>query len=201
MEMSRHFTHQYHTEGWMGPPRHYGHCGKENSAVPRIAHPVARSKRTVPLYRFLHKCNFDLLISWLQIQWSRVRFQIFWEIVGLERGPLSLVRITDDLLEWKSSGSGSRKSRLMTMGIRCADHATSGGRSVGIVCFRTKATEVFLCHYRIFEIFCILIRFIGHLCIMKVFSEYSLFTSKLSTYLSVYLSICLSVCLLILDSR
>jgi hypothetical protein len=25
--------------------------------------------------------------------------------VGLERGPLSLVRITEDLLEWKSSGS------------------------------------------------------------------------------------------------
>jgi hypothetical protein len=28
--------------------------------------------------------------------------------VGLERGPLSLVRITEVLLEWKSSGSGSR---------------------------------------------------------------------------------------------
>jgi hypothetical protein len=26
--------------------------------------------------------------------------------VGLERGPLSLVRITEELLEWKSSGSG-----------------------------------------------------------------------------------------------
>jgi hypothetical protein len=32
--------------------------------------------------------------------------------VGLERGPLSLVTITEELLEWKSSGSGSRKSRL-----------------------------------------------------------------------------------------
>jgi hypothetical protein len=29
-----------------------------------------------------------------------------WEVVGLERGPLSLVRITEELLEWKSSGSG-----------------------------------------------------------------------------------------------
>jgi hypothetical protein len=40
------------------------------------------------------------------------RYQIFWELVGLERGPLSLVRIIEELLEWKSSGSGSRKPRL-----------------------------------------------------------------------------------------
>jgi hypothetical protein len=29
--------------------------------------------------------------------------------VGLERGPLSLVSITEELLEWKSSGSGLEK--------------------------------------------------------------------------------------------
>jgi hypothetical protein len=34
------------------------------------------------------------------------RYQIFCEVVGLERGPLSLVRIIEELLEWKSSGSG-----------------------------------------------------------------------------------------------
>jgi hypothetical protein len=34
------------------------------------------------------------------------RYQIFWEVVGLERGPLSLVRIIEELLEWKSSVSG-----------------------------------------------------------------------------------------------
>jgi hypothetical protein len=34
------------------------------------------------------------------------RFQIFWETVGLERGPLSLVRTTEELLGRKSSGSG-----------------------------------------------------------------------------------------------
>jgi hypothetical protein len=44
--------------------------------------------------------------------------------VGLERGPLSLVRITEELLEWESRGSGSRKSRLKAVGIRCDDNAT-----------------------------------------------------------------------------
>jgi hypothetical protein len=82
------------------------------------------------------------------------RYQIFWEVVGLERGPLNFVSITEELLEWKSSGFGSRKPRLTSVGIRCADHATlsirkelaltspkSGGRSVGIVRLRTKVTK------------------------------------------------------------
>jgi hypothetical protein len=34
------------------------------------------------------------------------RFQIFWEAAGLELGPLSLVRTTEELIEGKSSGSG-----------------------------------------------------------------------------------------------
>jgi hypothetical protein len=34
------------------------------------------------------------------------RYQIFWEVVGLEWGPLSFVRIIEKLLDWKSSGSG-----------------------------------------------------------------------------------------------
>jgi hypothetical protein len=63
------------------------------------------------------------------------------------------VRITEELLEWKSSGSGSRKPGLTAVGIRCAEHSThlstklaltsptSGGRSVSIVRLRTKATE------------------------------------------------------------
>jgi hypothetical protein len=47
--------------------------------------------------------------SWLQIQRSGFdsrRYQIFWEVVGLERGPLSLVSTTEELLGRKSSGSG-----------------------------------------------------------------------------------------------
>jgi hypothetical protein len=73
--------------------------------------------------------------------------------VGLEQGPLSLTSITEDLLESKSSGSESRKPRLMVMVICCADHdtlypqklaltsPTSGGRSASIVCLGTKAME------------------------------------------------------------
>jgi hypothetical protein len=39
-----------------------------------------------------------------------------FSVVGLERGPLSLVRITEKLLEWESRGSGSRKPRLWPWG-------------------------------------------------------------------------------------
>jgi hypothetical protein len=44
------------------------------------------------------------------------RYQIFWEVVALEWGPLSLVSITEELLEWKSSGSMSRKPTIWLWG-------------------------------------------------------------------------------------
>jgi hypothetical protein len=46
--------------------------------------------------------------SWLQIQRSgfdSLSYQIFREVVGLERGPLSLVSTTEELLDRKCSGS------------------------------------------------------------------------------------------------
>jgi hypothetical protein len=46
--------------------------------------------------------------SWLQIQWPGLdsrRYQIFWEVVGLEQGPLSLVITIEELLERKNSSS------------------------------------------------------------------------------------------------
>jgi hypothetical protein len=92
--------------------------------------------------------------------------------VGLKRGPLSLVRISEELLEWKSTCSGSRKPRLMSVGIRCADHATPSSRkswhelcrqaavsrSVGIVRLPTKATEFFF--IPVPYIFSVVIRFL-----------------------------------------
>jgi hypothetical protein len=81
-------------------------------------------------------------------------YQIFWEVVGLERGQLSLVRITEKLLEWKSSGSGARKIEINgrenplrwprgTLYLQKMALASPkfGGRSFGIVRLRTKATK------------------------------------------------------------
>jgi hypothetical protein len=98
--------------------------------------------------------------SWLQIQKSEFdsrRYQIFWEVVVLERGPLGLVSSTEDLLERQSSGSGlesrehgRRDLSLWPRGTPYPQNLTltsptSGGRSVGIVRSRIQATEfVFL---------------------------------------------------------
>jgi hypothetical protein len=70
--------------------------------------------------------------------------------VSLERGPLGLVRIIEELLEWKGSGSGL-ENRINGLGnplrwprdtlypqTLALTSPTSGGRSVGIVRLRTK---------------------------------------------------------------
>jgi hypothetical protein len=50
------------------------------------------------------------------------RYEIFWQVWnGVHSAALS---ITEELLECKSSGSGSRNLRLTAVGIRCADHVT-----------------------------------------------------------------------------
>jgi hypothetical protein len=70
--------------------------------------------------------------SWLQTQRSWVRFQhyqIFWEVVGLERGPLSLVGTTEELLERKSSGSGLETWEYSCGDLLCwPDHVTPSSR-------------------------------------------------------------------------
>jgi hypothetical protein len=75
--------------------------------------------------------------------------------VGLKRGPLSLVRITEELLQWKSSGSGLENRdywpwesvALTTRHPLSANLALtlpkSDGRSVGIVRLRTKRPRSF----------------------------------------------------------
>jgi hypothetical protein len=99
--------------------------------------------------------------SWLQIQrvgFNSWRYQIFREVVGLERGLLSLVITIEEPLERKSSGSGleSREyDRKNPSRWPCGTlypqtlaltSPTSCGRSVGIDRSRTQATEFsFLC--------------------------------------------------------
>jgi hypothetical protein len=46
--------------------------------------------------------------------------------VGLERDPLRLVRITEEILEWKCNDSGSRKQRLTAVGISFIERKKKG---------------------------------------------------------------------------
>jgi hypothetical protein len=56
-----------------------------------------------------HLCGLVVSVPGYRFRGPRFDFgpyHIFWEVVGLERSPLSLVRITEGILEWKSSVSG-----------------------------------------------------------------------------------------------
>jgi hypothetical protein len=113
-------------------------------------------KRSVNVFNLSHLS--DRLCgqsSWLQIQRSVLNFrrhQIFWKVVGLERGPLSFVSTIEELHERKSSGSGlesweyrSRDPSRWPHGTlypqKLARSLTNGGRSVGIVLSRTQSME------------------------------------------------------------
>jgi hypothetical protein len=81
------------------------------------------------------------------------RYHVFWEVVGLEQGPLSLVSTIEELLGRKSSGSslerrdyGPRDPSSWPGGTLYPKHLlltslTSDGCSVGMVLPRTQATE------------------------------------------------------------
>jgi hypothetical protein len=83
------------------------------------------------------------------------RYQIFWKVVGLQQAPPSLVRIIEELLERKVAapvyktkingrGDSFRWPRDTLYPLKSAlTLPTSGGSSVGIVCWRTKALEFF----------------------------------------------------------
>jgi hypothetical protein len=83
-------------------------------------------------------------------------YQIFWEVVGLERGPLSLVSTIEELLGRKSSCPGLENGYYVLGDPFCwprntlypqtleLTSPTSGGRSVCIVRARTKAMEFIL---------------------------------------------------------
>jgi hypothetical protein len=101
--------------------------------------------------------------SWLRIQRSRFgsrSYQILWEVVGLERGPLSLVSTIEELFGRESSGYdlesweyGRRDPSRWPRGTLypqklALTSPTSGGRSVGIIRSRTEGTEfacLFVC--------------------------------------------------------
>jgi hypothetical protein len=101
--------------------------------------------------------------SWLQIQRSGFDsrfYQIFREVVGLERGPLSLVSTIKEILGRNNSGSGleirgygrrnpSRWPRgTLNPQTLAQTSPIIGGRSVGIVRPRTQATKFSLLLYR-----------------------------------------------------
>jgi hypothetical protein len=94
--------------------------------------------------------------SWLRIRKSEFdsrSYQIFWEVVGLELGPLSLVSTIEELLGRECSGFGLENREYgrrnsppdhVALSIRkklALTSPTSDGRSVGIVRSRTQATE------------------------------------------------------------
>jgi hypothetical protein len=69
--------------------------------------------------------------SSLQIQrygFDSRRYEIFSEVVGLERDQLSLVSTTEKILGRKSSGSGLVNRQYSRRGIRRADYATPPSR-------------------------------------------------------------------------
>jgi hypothetical protein len=94
--------------------------------------------------------------SWLQTQRSGFDsqlYQIFWEVVGVKRDPLSLVSTMDELLERKRRVSGLENRNYSRRDQSRWPHGTfypqnlaltsptSGGRSVGIVRSRTQSTK------------------------------------------------------------
>jgi hypothetical protein len=97
---------------------------------------------------------------WLQIKRSGFDsrlYHIFWEVVDLERGRLSLVSTIEELLERKYNGSGlenrdygRRGSAALTTRTFlyprkfALTSPTNDSLSVGIVRSRTKATELLL---------------------------------------------------------
>jgi hypothetical protein len=83
-------------------------------------------------------------------------YQFFWEIMGLEQRPLSLVSTTEELLGRNSRGSGLEnreygrgdplrwpRDTLYPQKLALTS-PTSCGRSVGTVRLRAKTTEFFL---------------------------------------------------------
>jgi hypothetical protein len=84
------------------------------------------------------------------------RYQIFWEVVGLTRGQLSLISTIEELVERKISSCGLENRDYGRRGAAALTtksfypqklvltSTTSGGRSAGSVSSRTQATESYV---------------------------------------------------------
>jgi hypothetical protein len=120
---------------------------------------LRNADRLLPHYTALRDRLCGLVVRIPGCRSSR-RYQIFWEVVGLERGPLSLVSTIEELLGRNSSGSGLEnreygrgdplhwpRDTLYPQKLALTS-PTYGGRSVGIVRSRTKATEFVLLIWR-----------------------------------------------------
>jgi hypothetical protein len=125
------------------------------------------------IYFRMHKDHLCGQSSWLQIQrsgFNSQRYQILWrEVVGLEKGPLSLVSTIEELLGRNSSDSGLETQDYCRRDPSRWPHGTlypqklavtlptSSGRSVSIVPSWTQATEFSFLQctnsYSIFHVF------------------------------------------------
>jgi hypothetical protein len=103
------------------------------------------------------------------------RYKIFWEMVGLERGPLRLVSTIEDLLERNSGGSslGNREYGCgdllrwprYTLYLKklALSSSTSSSRSVSIVGSWTKGYDVCLFFFLVFSDFITTVS-----CVLKI---------------------------------
>jgi hypothetical protein len=69
------------------------------------------------------------------------RYQIFWEVVCLERGPLSLVRIIEELLWRNSSGSGLENREYGRGDPLCWPHDTLYPQKLALTCRQAAVTR------------------------------------------------------------
>jgi hypothetical protein len=84
------------------------------------------SKKIVFALLYCHLCGLVVRVSAYRSRgpgFDSGRYQIFWEVVGLERGSLNLVRIIEELF-LGNSGYGLKKPRLTAVRNRCADLVT-----------------------------------------------------------------------------
>jgi hypothetical protein len=119
----------------------------------------ARQKTTIVIWIYLWSSGHS---SWLQIQRSGFdsrRYQTFWEVIGLERGPLSLLSTIEELLGRHNRGSSLENREYcrrdpprwprdtLSPQKLALTSPTRGGRSVGVVRSRTKGHGVVIISY------------------------------------------------------